>query len=169
VSTSHTFQVFKWWQKCVDFNRLLHAIKIQFGMCQHIFNKNPNYKISWNVTSWKTLCYMQTDNPCELHSHFYNCFLKVPENFWNRLWLSSDFLMLYSGMTLCVTDSQSVTSMHHPNWWMIQCTCMDAAAFKHSHFSLDVFSNTKTFSSHVFCTIRCHKLLWVCWRISLIF
>jgi hypothetical protein len=36
---------------------------------------------------------------------------------------------------------------------------MDAAAFNSSHCSLDVFSNIQTFSSHVFCTTSCLKLL----------
>jgi len=72
-----------------------------------------------------------------------------------------------AGMTIFATGSQFVTSLYHPYWCMIQCPCMDAAAFNPSYFGLDVFSNTKTFSSHVFCTIRCHKLLSGCWRISL--
>jgi hypothetical protein len=153
MSPSHTFQVLTWWQKCVDFNRLQHAINIQFGICQHIFNKNPNYNISWKCTPLKSVCYMQTDKHCELHSYYYNCFSKVPESFWNWLWLNSDFLTLYSGLTVFVTSSQSVISMHHPYCCMIHHSCMVAAALKSYHFSLDMFSNTQTFSSHVFCTV----------------
>jgi hypothetical protein len=74
-----------------------------------------------------------------------------------------------AGMTIFTTGSQFVTPLHHPYWCMIQHPCMDAAAFNSPYCSLDVLNNTKTFSSHVFCTIRCHKLLWGCWRISLSF
>jgi len=73
------------------------------------------------------------------------------------------------GMTIFTKGSQFVTSLHHPYLCVIQRPCMDAAVFNSSYCSLDVFSNTQTFSSHVFCTISCQKLVWGCWRISLSF
>ena len=98
-SLCHLHTHFRCWnddRTVYAFSRLLCFTTIQFGMYQHIFNKNSNYKISWRFPSWQSLCCMQMDKHCDLHSHFYSHFLKVPNNVWNWLWLSSDFLTLYS-------------------------------------------------------------------------
>ena len=89
----------------------------------------------------------------------------MPKKFRNWLRLSSDFL---TALQLAWQYSRKVPSLY------LHCIILigiwfSTLAFNSSYCRLDVFRNTQTFYSLVFCTISCHKLVWGHWSISLSF
>ena len=138
-----------------------NCVPLQFNWeCVNTFLTNtPAYKVSWNLPpgSHSVACRW---------TNIVNFIVSVAIVFWKCLYKFLELVMIEfrfsdhfaAGMTIFTTGSQFVTSLHHPYWCMIQCPCMDVTVFKFSHFSLDVFSKTQTFSSHVFYTFRCHTI-----------